>query len=461
MKKVLVLALVFGFMFCLVNTAEAKAKAVAEWTFMCFLNADNNLDEFGVQDMDEMKKVGSTDKVNIIALVDRANGPAQLMYMEKGNAKILKEMGEIDMGDYKVMLNFVKFCKENYPANHYILDIWNHGAGWKLKGDQVMKGISYDDQSGNNITTPQLKIACAEIKKILGQNLDIMSHDACLMAMLEICAEQYETVDYFLASEETEPGDGYAYDLMLGPIVKNPGMSVKEALVALVKGFGQYYATTAGTTTSGLDMSKIAGIIVKTEALADAMVAGLTTPANKTAMKAVMTSVQKFYYRDNVDLIHLCELMAAKINDEGIKKAATELAAAVKESVIENFRMGANMANAKGMAIYMPTTGMSSAYTAIALGKTKWVNAIKAVKGCYTASKNVEETFAYNLEYPTIAAQAISLEAKRGNFTNFDTLLTLTSDNAEIVKTELKKTLGAEVLNGNEQLKGKVDQLLK
>ncbi len=460
MKKVLVLGLAIVFM--MGAAAWADEKPVAEWTLMCFLNADNNLDPYGVQDMDEMKKIGSTDQFNFIVLVDREKGPAKLVRIEKGKEVVLKEMGEIDMGDYKQLVSFVKFCKDNYPAKRYILDIWNHGAGWKKRTDgKIMKGISYDDQSGNNISTPQLKIACAEIEKILGKKLDVMSHDACLMGMLEICAEQYEHCEYFLCSEETEPGDGYAYDLMFGPLAKNPGMSTVDAVKSMVKGFGQYYASQSGTTTAALDMSKIKNVIGKTEALADALVAGLKTPEAKTAMKAVMTAVQKFYYRDNIDLIHLCQLLQQKVNDAGVKAAAAALEAAAKAAVVENFHMGSNMANAQGIAIYLPTYSMSAAYTNIALGKTKWVNGIKAVNACYAATTVAEENTDYNLEYPMIAAEGIALEAKNGNFANFDKIVALETENAAAVKSELKKKLGADVLGGNEQLKGKMELLLE
>jgi len=458
MKKVLGLGLAI---LCVMGAAAwADEKPVAEWTFMCFLNADNNLDPYGVQDLDEMKKVGSSDQVNVVVLIDREKGPAKMLYIEKGKEVVLKEMGEIDMGDWKQLVSFVKFCKENYPAKKYTLDIWNHGAGWKLKKDQVFKGISYDDQSGNGISTPQLKLACAEIEKILGQKLDIMSHDACLMGMIEINAEQHEHCKYFVASEEVEPGDGYCYDYFLAPLVKNPTMDAKAFAVAMVRGFAQYYANQRGTTTSAVEQAKIPALIAKTDALADALVAGLKSAENKAAMKQVMTAVQKFYYKDNIDLFHLCALLEQKINDAGVKAAAADVKAAVKAAVVDNFNSGGTHANANGIAIYLPTYSMSAAYTNIAFGKTKWPAAIKAVNACYAATV-AEEGVEFNLEYPQIAAEAIALEAKNGHFENFDKVVSLDTEAAAAVKSELKRKLGADVLGGNEQLKGKMELLLE
>ena len=55
------------------------------WTVMVYMAGDNNLDPEGVEDLKEMKKVGSTDKLNIIAQFDRASGHvARRYYLRKG-----------------------------------------------------------------------------------------------------------------------------------------------------------------------------------------------------------------------------------------------------------------------------------------------------------------------------------------------------------------------------------------
>ena len=59
-------------------TSPAKSKkrknagAGADWTVMVYLAGDNNLDGAGAADLREMKKVGSSASVNVIAQFDRA-----------------------------------------------------------------------------------------------------------------------------------------------------------------------------------------------------------------------------------------------------------------------------------------------------------------------------------------------------------------------------------------------------
>ena len=43
----------------------------AEWTVMVYLDADNNLESAGIDDINEMEIVGSTSEVNIVVQVDR------------------------------------------------------------------------------------------------------------------------------------------------------------------------------------------------------------------------------------------------------------------------------------------------------------------------------------------------------------------------------------------------------
>ena len=45
--------------------ADAK-----QWTFMVYLAGDNNLENFGIKDLIEMKMAGSSDQVSIVAQFD-------------------------------------------------------------------------------------------------------------------------------------------------------------------------------------------------------------------------------------------------------------------------------------------------------------------------------------------------------------------------------------------------------
>ncbi|NLI77101.1 MAG: hypothetical protein GX442_11755 [Candidatus Riflebacteria bacterium] len=348
------------------------AASPKEWTLAVFLNGDNNLDPFGVEDMEEMAKVGSNDWLNIVVLIDRENGPATLNYIEKGNIKKVKDMGELDMGDYKQLVSFAKLIQAQYPAKRYVLDIWNHGSGWKNADKKVFRGVSYDDQSGNHITTNQLTTALKEIKGVWGHNVDILNFDACLMQMAEVLYACRGTVDYVIASEETEPGKGAPYDDILKTLTQS---STAEAFAkSWVKAFvASYQNGSQGSedcTQSAVKVAEMEKVYDAINGFAKAAMGGKFTPQFKQAL----IKVQKFAYPENVDLVHLATLLKTAISETGMQTACDKIISTAKTAVIANANAGYSMKNAKGIAIYLPADFyLESGYTNLEFAKaTMW-----------------------------------------------------------------------------------------
>ncbi|MCK5357206.1 MAG: hypothetical protein KAJ48_02325, partial [Elusimicrobiales bacterium] len=176
---------------------ELDEKIEKEWTIMVFMNAKNNMEKYGLKDVNEMEMVGSSDKVNIIVELGRvkkysiSNGnwkEARRYYIEKDanpneiTSPVVKEFINVNMGNWRRLASFGKWVKKNYPAKHYMLIVWGHGSGWE-KTDKSMpdKGLSYDYETGKHFTTPELGRAIEKIGK-----LDIYGSDACLMQMASV-----------------------------------------------------------------------------------------------------------------------------------------------------------------------------------------------------------------------------------------------------------------------------------
>lgn len=337
---------------------------------MVFLNADNNLDAFGVGDMLEMAAAGgSNDYLNVVCLIDREHGPATLNYITKDGPQVVKEMGEIDMGDYREYVRFVTDVAKAYPAKRYCSVIWNHGSGWKNAAGEIIKGISYDDSSGNHITTNQLTVAMKEIERALGKKLEVFSFDACLMQMMEVAYAMKDGCDYLIASEETEPGEGYPYKEIISNFKK--GMSSQQVATMIVKQYSASYnggsAGTSSTTQSAIKCSELDNLTDAINGFAKAAMAGEFAAEFKSALNRV----QKFYYRTNIDLGHFVTLTKSSIKDEGFQTAAKKLEAAYAKAVVYNSLSGYNTKNATGLAIYFPTSSysFSAEYTNLAFAK--------------------------------------------------------------------------------------------
>ncbi len=347
---------------------NVKKNPEKEWTLAVFLNADNNLDEFGVADQEEMSQVGSNEYLNIVSLIDRERGPAQINYIEKGNIKKLKDMGELDMGDYKEFVKFVKFVKENYPAKHYAFSFWNHGSGWKDKTEaaSVLKGISYDDSSNNHISTNDLTVALNEANKILGKKIDVLCFDACLMQMVEVAYAVKDQVNYMVGSEETEPGKGAPYNDILKNVKK--GMNPRDFSINWVNAFGDSYnggsQGKAKSTQSALDMSKLPQFI---DAINGFAKVGMAKDYSRF-FRQMNVYTQKYAYPDNMDLLHFVELMTEPTGlaslenlkkqyvDESLKTAIKKLQDSGKQFIIANRFTTQEAQESKGIAIFFPTS---------------------------------------------------------------------------------------------------------
>ena len=166
-----------------------------EWTFMFYYDKDF---EGGYDPLhDFAREAYSHDNLNIIVLQDTENGPAKMWYIdEHHHMNLLQEMGEINMGDYTTLSNFIKYGKENFPANRYIIDFFNHGGGWM--------GTCWDETNDNDyLSMNEIQMALEETG---GVDI-IMFGVPCLMGTIEAVYEIKELADVYIGSEEI----GYWY----------------------------------------------------------------------------------------------------------------------------------------------------------------------------------------------------------------------------------------------------------
>ncbi len=336
-----------------------------EWTILVYLNGHNSLDSFGPMDLNEMEKVGSTDQVNVVVqwASSSAETTKRLLVKKDTNSStvtspIVENMPRVDMGDYKSLIAFVRWGVANYPAKHYMIDIWNHGAGWHRDGSSsgVFRDISNDDLSGHKIKTEELGLVFAQIKGDIGRKIDIVGSDACLMAMAEVASEYADSVDFSVGSEDLEPGEGWPYDTWLSRLVKAPKSGGAEVSKMLVEEYvASYNGGSQGSedaTLSALDLSHQGEIETAIGELGR-KIQGLNTTERAEVVK-IGQSAQKFYfgdYRDLGDFINLLDRSSLV----GLKSDRTleNLKAAFKSYVVTGKSVG-NYTSALGVSFWMP-----------------------------------------------------------------------------------------------------------
>ena len=363
MKLLIIITFILNSCWSFVNaSSEQVERPSKKWTFLVFVNGDNDLDEYAWGDLVEAKRSGSTEDVNIIFQIDRSDGrPCRRFYIEKENAVLIENMGEVDMGDYQVLTQFFQWGMQNYPAEKYALIIWNHGTGWVKTREVSMLGISYDDQSGNYITTAQLELAMTEISQSLGRKLDLLVFDACLMQMLEIAWPLRQTVDVMVGSEEVVPYDGFDYHGGFIPVLQNPDGSAEQIADSLTRQFDQSYADGSQgrepTTISWLKLEKVTDLVTSLNDYAEVAI-----NQENQLINNLLKEVQHFDLRSNRDLRHLMTLVWQRSTNEAIKAAAQTVLTAIDRVIgLSLYNTGKSswqpdLTNANGLAIYFPST---------------------------------------------------------------------------------------------------------
>lgn len=366
----------------------ASFKADKEWTVMVFINAKNNLEKYGLLDVNEMEKIGSSDKVNIVVEMGRINGystadgdwkTTRRYYIQKDNdfskitSPMLADLGKTDMGDWNSLVAFVKWAKMTYPAKKYALIVWNHGSGWdKARAMDVTKGISYDDETHNHITTPQLGWALRDMGGV-----DVYGSDACLMQMPEVTYEIKDYATYIVGSEETEPGDGYTYDRWLGPVVAKGNMTPFELGKQAVDGYSDHYQSIGqGSTQSLLKSDAMGGLVT----LVNDFVAATIAANEKALVKTAASGSQSYAVYDNKDMGHFFDRYAAATQNADVKAKALALKAYVDNTLIVHNRVNGRYANGNshGIAAYMPGYSFNNDYNALAWAKvSQWDELVK------------------------------------------------------------------------------------
>jgi hypothetical protein len=334
-----------------------------EWAFIVFLNADNNLDSYGYDDVDEMGQAGSTPYVHIAALFDTYDGPAEVIYVTQGGYEVVEDWGEQDMSDWQTLRDFGIWAVQNYPARHYAFIMWDHGAGWKHSPPKspITKGFSNDDHGANyeiSISNGDYAAAMAGITAELGAKIDIVGFDACLMGMWEVAKASAPYAHYLVASEETEPAIGWPYHGFLPGLVNDWEQTPLELASSIVDAY--YNESSTDDTLSVIDLDTMAALDTAVSDLADAL---LANPASYATVDSLRSSTQSFYYSDHRDLQDFAERVAAEAGlEQAVRDAAAALVAQLEISIAYN-RAQSSHPGAKGMAIYFPASSMDAAYT--------------------------------------------------------------------------------------------------
>lgn len=329
---------------------------VKKWTFIVYLDGDNNLEDAALRDLNEMERVGSNSDINILVLFDPYSGYGSYVYYivhDEDDDEVnspCSELGEVNMGDPSTLALFTEWAIENFPAEHYVLVVWDHGNGWKAH-DIGETAVCSDDTDEDILTIWELEEALENIYEEKGVVMDIIAFDACLMGMFEVGYQVKDYTKIMVASEETVPGSGYPYDAILLELVSNPSMSPEDLSRIIVEKYMEFYGTSGDETLSALDLDKASDVANALDNLAYMLIINVKNYYDE--IYDAWNYVEYFHYYYYNDLYHYAQLIQEYIQDVAIQQAAVNVMDVVEDAIIAEGH-GSEHSNAHGISIYLP-----------------------------------------------------------------------------------------------------------
>ena len=343
--------------------SNITVRAVGEaklWTVMVYLDADNNLEDVGLTDFLEMSSVGSSEDVDIVVQLDRIPGydnafgdwtdtlrfhVTEGMTPEESNAVV--DLGELNMGDPMVLADFIEWGTINYPADNYMLVLWDHGGGWN-------GAVCWDETDmWDALTMDEVEQALASAQSYTGERIDVLGYDACMMAMVEVMYETKEYVDYVVASEELVPWDGWPYDTIMGDLVSDPSMTPADLSSRVVSRYMEYYGQSGWETMSAVDILASGSMYSALDDFAQELLAALDE--HKEIIRNCRANATQFMDWTAVDLYSFASMICDRNISESLTSAAGELMARISAAVIaEGHSYSYDPPGAYGVSIYFP-----------------------------------------------------------------------------------------------------------
>jgi hypothetical protein len=343
------------------RTPVDPTQDTTNWTVLVYMNADNDLERYAIDNLNQMEKIGSTDRVKIVVQVDRhpsydeSNGnwtnTRRYLITKDNNAFIVhsalvQDMGEMDMGDPDTLRDFIHWGQQNYPADHYCLVMWNHGSGWRSPSAKkvLTRDISFDytDNSSIRITNLQNALSTA-------QPIDVVAFDACMMQMLEVAYELRNSARIMVGSEGAPPAEGYIYDRWLSNLIASPGMDARTLGTVIAD---QYVKSYNNVEESVIDLTKIADVARAADAFATAIIP--CAAKDKHAIRVARTESQSYYDYDYKDLLDYATLVDQLLPNQTIHTAYTRLRSAISEIMVFEAHTGQQLERSHGLSVYIP-----------------------------------------------------------------------------------------------------------
>ena len=257
----------------------------------------------------------------------------------------------------ETLADFLRFCKTEYPADHTILILWDHGGG--------PFGYGMDSIYGEMLSLKDVRKALESVYRPDSKDpaFDIIGFDACLMSCLEVTETLDGFADYYCLSEESIPGDGWDYGPWLQAMTDDPTMSPAKVCREIADTYTDHYMiqninvpfVQVNTTFSVLDAHKAAELYDAYCELAKAQLTdavkdlGVLAEIGRCGGRATRYGDDSANVFNTADLGNYVDYMI-----DSYPEQCSRIKELVNETVLYH-RENGGLCDSTGIAVYIPT----------------------------------------------------------------------------------------------------------
>ena len=348
-----------------------KSEAVSVYGYSDDVYYEDTSDEIGFASLD-IEEMLSEPLADNITLVMQTGGSCkwsnpminpnklQRFCIHNGEMKEEANMPLKPSSDPEVLADFLRYCKEEHPADHTMVILWDHGGG--------VFGYGVDSIFGSCMSLSDLRsafsLACDPDQN--DPPFDIIGFDACLMGNLEVTHTLNGFADYYLLSEENEPAGGWDYEGFLQQLSEKPEMHPAKLCQIVADTYTDYYITqninismlgiSRDVTFSVIDARKSAALydayslLAQKQLIDAAKDISVLAEIGRAGAQSTHYSAFAYNYYNLIDLGNYVDYLVDSYPEE-----SSRIKNLLNEAVLYH-RENGSMSDSQGLTIYLPAS---------------------------------------------------------------------------------------------------------
>ena len=328
-----------------------------EVTFMVYMIGSDLESQNGAasRDLNEMLYAKKNDNINIVVETGGckrwANNVISNNCLERytinsqGLLRLDTNIKDAPMTDPDTLTSFIKYSVDNFPANRYMLILWDHGSGSIMGYGHDEKYQTYPSMSPDIISTA---LKNSDVK------FDLVGFDACLMANLETAVAVEPYADYLIGSEETEPADGWFYTDFIETLDSNTSIPTVDLCKQIIDDYVRENSSIRGAeiTQSVIDLGQLVSDIKDPLIKFSKATAEELNSDNYQKIGTARSNTKEFSSEYDIGQVDLVDL-ALRFNVDG----SDELVDAIKSSI--KYNKTKNISDSYGLSAYFPYSSLT------------------------------------------------------------------------------------------------------